>query len=98
MLASYPIFVGETMEASDTDGWRLSFTNPLFVGADGRAATRGVAEGRDVRRPSEFNLFFREQIALLKVAEPALTHVERMRRVGENWRSWKRAAAVAVVA
>lgn len=90
MLASYPIFVAETMEPSDTDGWRLSFTNPLFAAADGRPA---ATEGRAIRRPSEFNLYFREQIALLKVAEPSLSHVERMRRVGENWRQWKRAAA-----
>ena len=95
-IVSYPIFVNETLD--DAEGaavamWKISYQNPLFVGGGGGDSKRG-----GLTRPSEYNLYFREQIAMLKVTEPELSHVDRMRRAAENWKDWKRAAKAAAKA
>jgi hypothetical protein len=94
-IVSYPIFVNETLDEAEGAAvamWKISYQNPLFVGGGGDSKRGGLT------RPSEYNLYFREQIAMLKVTEPELSHVDRMRRAAENWKEWKRAAKAAAKA
>lgn len=87
-LHSFPLLDLELdLEFDTNDQWKYFYTNPMF----------GVESVKDVeiqpkkagRVPSKYNVFFKETIAQLKVDMPDISHMERVKLVGQLWKQKK---------
>lgn len=67
--------------------WANVYDNPIFgvESAVPSVVVIPIPKEKPPRRPTAYNVFFKETIARLQVEHPDMTHKERVKFVGKLW-------------